>query len=214
MKNRNETIIAPSILGIEENRLFEELGLARGKFYVVYAGNLGKVQGVDVILEAAEMLKNKSDIHFVVFGNGSEEENIKKQAEHLTNVSIFPLQSMERVSEVYSLGDVSIIPCKPGTGGSGMPSKTWTIMATATTIIASFDLGGEMERTIKEAGCGCCVQAGDAKALADAIVRLKNDPETVKTMGKNGRRFAEEQVAKEQAVQKYIEIIEETVRAR
>lgn len=201
-------------VGHKENRLFEELGLAREKFYVVYAGNLGKVQGVEVILEAAEMLKNMSDIHFVIFGNGSEEENIKKQAEHLTNISIFPLQPMERVSEVYSLGDVSIIPCKPGTGGSGMPSKTWTIMATATAIIASFDLGGEMERTIKEAGCGYCVQAGDAKALADAIARLNNDPERVKTMGKNGRKFAEEQVAKEQAVQKYIEIIEETVRAR
>jgi len=196
------------------NRLFEELGLAREKFYVVYAGNLGKVQGVEVILEAAEMLKNESDIHFVVFGNGSEEENIKSQAEHLTNLSIFPLQPMDRVSEVYSLGDVSIVPCKPGTGGSGMPSKTWTIMATATPIIASFDLGGEMERTIKEAGCGCCVQASDVKALVEAIVDLKNDPETVKTMGKNGRKYAEEQVAKEQAVQKYIEIIEETVRAR
>lgn len=196
----------------EENKLFEELGFNRNNFYVVYAGNLGKVQGVDVIISAAEQLKDKKDIHFVIFGNGSEEENIKQQAEHLSNLSVFPLQPMDRVSEVYSLGDVSVIPCKVGTGGSGMPSKTWTIMATGTAIIASFDLGGEMEKTIKEAECGYCVQAGDSKALADAILRMKAEPETVEKMGRNARKYAKEQVAKEQAVQKYIEIIEKTVR--
>ena len=196
----------------KDNRLFDEFGLNRDKFNVVYAGNLGKVQGVNVIISAAELLKDQNNIQFVIFGNGSEEENIKKQAETLPNLSIFPLQPMERVSEVYSLGDVSIIPCKAGTGGSGMPSKTWTIMATGTAIIASFDLGGEMERTINDAECGVCVQAGDAMALVEAINDLKNKPETVKTMGQNARRYAEEQVAKEQAVQKYIEIIEGTER--
>lgn len=196
----------------EKNTLFDELRLDRNMFYVVYAGNLGKVQGVDVILGAAELLKDNENIRFVIFGNGSEEENIKKQAERLMNVSVFPLQPMERVSEVYSLGDVSIIPCKPGTGGSGMPSKTWTIMATGTAIIASFDLGGEMERTIREADCGCCVEAGDAIALAEKINEMSQDSEKLKRMGQNSRKYAEEHVAKEQAVAQYIQIIEDTVK--
>lgn len=198
----------------KDNKLFDEFCLSRDKFNVLYAGNLGKVQGVDVIISAAGLLKDQNDIHFVIFGNGSEEENIKKQAKTLPNLSIFPLQPMVRVSEVYSLGDVSIIPCKAGTGGSGMPSKTWTIMATGTAIIASFDLGGEMEKTIKEADCGVCVSAGDSQALAETIMKLKAEPETIEKMGKNARKYAEEQVAKEQAVQKYIEIIEETVQSR
>ena len=53
---------------------------------------------------------------------------------------------------------------------------------------------------------------GMQKALAEAIEELKDKPEIVKIMGQNARRYAEEQVAKEQAVQKYIEIIEETVK--
>ena len=69
-----------------------------------------------------------------------------------------------------------------------------------------------MERTIQEAGCGYCVQAGDARALADAIIELKNKPKIVKAMGRNARRYAEEKVSKEQAVQKYIEIIEDTLK--
>lgn len=196
----------------EDNKLFDELNLLRDKFYVVYAGNLGKVQGVEVVLEAAALLRDKENIRFVIFGNGSEEENIREKAKGMPNLSIFPLQPMDRVSEVYSLGNVSIVPCKPGTGGSGMPSKTWTIMATGTAIIASFDLGGEMQRTIRDAECGYCVQAGDVSALAEKIEEMSRNTGVVKQMGINARKYAEEQVAKEQAVKKYIEIIEDTVK--
>lgn len=195
-----------------DNKLFDELGLPRDKFYVVYAGNLGKVQGVEVILEAAEQLKHQDNIRFVIFGNGSEEEIIKEKAKDLLNISIFPLQPMDRVSEVYSMGDVSIIPCKPGTGGSGMPSKTWTIMATGTAIIASFDLGGEMERTIAEADCGYCLEAGNAEKLAEMIKHLYDNHDNVEEFGRNARKYAEEKVSKEKAVRQYIEIIEEMLR--
>lgn len=200
-------------VAVSENKLFDELGLPRDKFYVVYAGNLGKVQGIEVILQAAKLLKDQGDIHFVIFGNGSEEENIKKQAADCSNISIFPLQPMDRVSEVYSLGSVCVIPCRPGTGGSGMPSKTWTIMATGTAIIASFDLGGEMEKTINDAECGYCVESGNAELLAKTIDKMKYAPEFTKEMGENGRKYAEENVAKGQAVQKYVRIIEEMRRA-
>lgn len=199
-----------------DNGLFDELGLSRDKFYVVYAGNIGMMQGIETIVEAAEELKAELGIEFVIFGNGSEEENIKKliAEKQLTNIHLFPLQPLERVSEVYSLGDVSIIPCKAGTGGSGMPSKIWTIMATGTAILASFDLGGEMEKTIKEADCGYCVEAGDAEKLADAIIKLYKNPVDVQRLGSNARKYTEEKVSKDKAVGQYIEIIERTVRSK
>ena len=163
--------------------------------------------------DAAEKLKGKDGIQFIIFGNGSEEANIRRRIaeKRLTNIQLFPLQPLDRISEVYSLGDVSIIPCKPGTGGSGMPSKTWTIMATGTAIIASFDLGGEMEQTINEADCGICVPAGNAEKLAEAIDELFRDRERTITLGDNARKFAVEKVSKEQAVAQYIELIEKVV---
>lgn len=195
----------------EENELFDELSLPRSKFYVTYAGNIGKMQGIETIIYAAEQLKEIPDIQFVLFGNGSEEESIRRLIEEkkLTNVRLFPLQPAERVSEVYSLGDVSIISCKPGTGSAGMPSKTWTIMATGTPIIASFDLGGEMERTINDAKCGVCVEAANVEALVEAIMKLKGNPGTNRNMGQSARRYVCEQMEKSQAVHKYIKIIEE-----
>ena len=53
-----------------DNPLFEELGLQRGKFNVVYAGNLGNAQNIDVIIDAAELLKDKGEIEFIIFGTG------------------------------------------------------------------------------------------------------------------------------------------------
>ncbi len=196
-----------------KNTLFDELGLSRDKFYVTYAGNIGMMQGIETIVDAAEKLKNEPGIQFIIFGNGSEEENIKNRIveKQLTNIKMYPLQPLERVSEVYSLGDVSIIPCKAGTGGSGMPSKTWTIMATGTAIIASFDLGGEMEAIIKAAKCGCCVEAGNVCSLVDVLINLRDDPVRLKSMGENARDYCEKYVEKSKAIQKYISIISSVV---
>ena len=198
----------------KENELFDELALPRDKFYVTYAGNIGMMQGIETIIFAAEQLQEMSNIQFVLFGNGSEEANIRCMIEEkqLLNIQLFPFQSAERVSEVYSLGDVSIVSCKPGTGSVGMPSKTWTIMATGTPIIASFDLGGEMERTIHEANCGFCVEAGNARKLADAILELYYNSEQSVKMGMNARNYAEEYTCKEICVRQYIEEIEKTMK--
>lgn len=197
----------------ESNILFDELKLSRDKFYVVYAGNLGKVQGVDVILKTASLMKDYSDIKFVIFGNGSEEDNLKKivNDKHLDNVLMFPLQPIERVSEVYSMADIAVISCTPGTGGSGMPSKTWTIMAAGVPIIASFDKPSEMERTIEEAGCGFCTRAGDENELSEKIMRVYRDSQLKKCLARNARKYAEENVSKTEAVEKYIKSIEKVV---
>ena len=197
----------------EDNLLFDELKLPRDGFYVVYAGNLGKVQGVDVILKTASLMKNNRDIKFVIFGNGSEEENLKKivNDKHLDSVLMLPLQPIERASEVYSMADVSIISCTPGTGGSGMPSKTWTIMAAGVPIIASFDMPSEMERTIEEAECGFCTRAGDENELTEKIIRVFGDSRLKKCLGQNARRYAEKNVSKAEAVEKYIKSIERLV---
>lgn len=197
----------------EDNTLFDELKLSRDKFYVVYAGNLGKVQGVDVILEAASLMKGHKDIRFVIFGNGSEEDHLRKivNEKNLDNVLMYPLQPIKRVSEVYSMADIAVISCTPGTGGSGMPSKTWTIMAAGVPIIASFDMPSEMERTIEEARCGFCARAGDENELSEKIMRVYRDSQLKERLGRNARKYAEENVSKTEAVAKYLRTIEKVV---
>lgn len=198
----------------EHNTLFDEFELPREKFYVTYAGNLGKLQGIDTFVKAAELLQDQNDIQFVIFGNGSEEKNICALIEEkgLKNLHLFPLQPADRISEVYSLGDVSTVLCKSGTGKVGMPSKTWTIMGAGTGIIASFDLGGEMEQILNDAKCGLCVEAENANALSDAIVKCYSTRNATCEWGRNARKYAEKELSKRKAVGQYIDEIEKIVR--
>ncbi len=190
----------------DENRLFEEFGISREKFLVVYAGNFGMAQGADVVIDAAIKLRDRKDIHFVVFGGGTEFDNAKKKAEleALENITINSLLPEDRVSEAYSLGDVALITCKAGVGSSGMPSKTWSIMACNTPIIASFDTDSELAEILDKSGAGICVEAGNAETLAEAICKCADDG----NMPSGGRQYVIDNASKEICVRKYIEICE------
>lgn len=183
----------------EENPLFDELGLDRDKFYVTYAGNLGNSQNPSILIECAQALKDKEDIRFVVFGGGSEKEKFQKAIDDsgLTNLQLFPLQPMERVSQVYSLGDTSFVTCKKGVGVGAFPSKAMSIMATATPILASFDLDSDLCRILQESEAGLCADAEQVQQAVDAILTLYNDRALCQQYGDNARRLACTRFSKE-----------------
>ena len=190
----------------EENRLYEEFGHPRDEFLAIYAGNFGESQGVDVILEAAKILADKP-IFFVLFGGGTQYEKIHAASKSIQNVKVFPLLPAERVSEVYSLGDVDLITCKKGVGKAGLPSKTWNILACNTPIVASFDLESDLADLLRAAGCGQIVEPENPQALADALLLAmeKDEKPTCST-----REFVKATVSKEICVGKYVEVVNKT----
>ena len=157
-----------------KNCLITEFGMDPNKFIVVYAGNFGAAQGADIVIKAAKELQEYKDIQFVIFGGGPYFENAKNESKDLKNVFIHELMPQNRISEVYSLGNVALITCKKGTGKAGMPSKLWSIMACNTPIIASFDTGSDLADVIKDARAGKCVEPGNVFALSEAIKELSN----------------------------------------
>lgn len=191
-----------------DNELAKELQIEDGKFRVVYAGNLGLMQGVDTLVNAAALLREDDTVEFLIFGKGAAEETLKSQAAELPNVRFFPLQPAERVSEVYSLGDTCAVLCKKGTGGAGVPSKTWTIMACGRPLLVSFD-AGELCQTVQTAEAGLCSSAENAEALAANIKALQAD---AGKYGENARTYAVEHADKVQAVQKYVDLIRNSVK--
>ena len=197
----------------DKNILFDEYDLDRAMFHVVYAGNLGHAQDMDVILSAAGGLLGIQDIQFVIFAGGSRVDHYEEMSRkmHLTNVVFLPLQPVSLVSNVYSLGDVSIVSCKPGFGKSAMPSKTWSIMATATPVVASFDEGTELQKIIEENCAGLFAKAGDHEALKEALLKLYSNRELCREMGSNGRRFILEHLTKETVIKQYIDILKCTI---
>lgn len=191
----------------DDNKLIGEFGIDPNKFLVVYAGNFGSAQGADVVLKVAAKLKDKADIQFVIFGGGTYFEESKREAEKLDNVFIHELMPSDRISEVYSLGNVALITCKPGTGNAGMPSKTWSIMACNTPIIASFDTGSDLADVIRNSGAGTCVEPGDVELLAEAIEVAQSEWKLGAQKSLNLREYVQLNASKEICVERYINAI-------
>lgn len=193
----------------EDNPLYEEFGLSRDKFTIVYAGNLGNAQNISIVLDGAKELP---DVQFAVFGTGGLEKEIRSRIEKegLSNVHLNPLQPVERVRYVYSLGDACIVSCKEGLGGSAMPSKSWSIMSCGRPVIASFD-EGELKEILEKNNCGVFTHAGNVKEFVVEIKSLVTESSRCEEMGKNARRFILNNLTKEVGSKKYVEIIKSVI---
>lgn len=180
-------------------------GLGNG-FSVMFAGNIGAAQGVDVIVEAASLLKEYADIHFVVLGNGSCRESMLREAQQrgLSNLHLpgrFPVETMpcfmQKASALLvTLADRPIF-------AATIPNKVQAYLASGRPIIAS--LNGEGARLVTEAKAGLAAPAEDASALADAILQLyRLPPAERERMGENGRRYYQEHFDHEHLVDELI----------
>lgn len=192
----------------ERNVLFDRYGLDRSKFYITYNGNIGLTQNMDMLLEVAKALEANEDIQFVLVGNGAYLENVKEMIaeRNIQNVTLLPFQPYEEISHVFSLGDVSLVISKPGVGANSVPSKTWSIMSASRPVLASFD-ENELKSIVENNNCGIFTKAGDNVAFTDAILKLYNDRELCREMGKNGRKFVMANLTKEVGTQKYVDVI-------
>lgn len=173
----------------DKNTLINEYHIDPEKFIVTYAGNIGESQSVDTLIETAKLLMSEEDVLFVVIGDGTEKEKCMSIANGLSNVMFIPMQSPTRISEVYSLGDVSTVLCKKGVGTAGMPSKTGSIFATSTMIIAAFDHGSDLQKIIDQNNLGICVDPEKPESLAEAIMWAKSNRECVKQRGERGNNY-------------------------
>lgn len=162
-------------------------------FNVVFTGNLGTVQALETILDAAEIIQDEERISFYLIGSGSRCEWLKSEItkRNLTNVKLlgrFPLAAMPSIMSNASVLLVSLV--RNPVMSQTVPSKVQSYLAAGKPVIASLD--GEGARIILEAGAGVAVPAEDATALAAAVRFLncssKNDLER---MGANARGYYE-----------------------
>ncbi|MBS1787375.1 MAG: glycosyltransferase family 4 protein [Acidobacteria bacterium] len=179
-------------------------GLA-DKFTVLYAGNVGLSQGLEVILDAAEQLKSRRDIVFAVVGEGSCRDELIAEAEQrgLQNVKLLPFQPESDVPMVYAAADVALIPLRQGITENSVPCKTYSIMAAAKPYIAGVDEGSTVWKLTEQVGCGICVEPENGYALAEAVLRLQTDAQGRAAMGSKGRQFVECNFARETITDRY-----------
>ncbi len=180
-------------------------GLGEG-FSVMFAGNVGTAQAVEVIVEAASLLKEYADVHFVVLGEGSRWEWMRQEVRRreLNNLHLpgrFPVETMPGFMQkasvlLVTLADQEIFKAT-------IPSKVQAYLAAGRPILAC--LNGEGANLVKEAGAGLAVPAEDGRALAEAVLKFyRMPPQEREAMGERGRLYYTQYFAHDMLVDQLI----------
>jgi len=189
-----------------------ELSLG-GKFVVMYAGNVGRSQPVEMLFDVARSVRHLEDIHFLVVGAGDRFRELSEECERLElkNLSFAPLQPPERIPEVLATAAVSLVMLRPGVAADSIPQKVYSIMASGRPVIASVDEGSDTWRLVEQIGAGRCVPPEEADALSQAVLELFENREEAVEMGRRGRQYMVEDCGPEAIAEHYLEIFKEVL---
>lgn len=149
------------------NAFREQLKISERAFVVLYSGQIGPKQALDVLLEAASHCKDHADIQFVVAGDGPSKQPLIDTYGHLSNVNFLPIQPEEKLCELLNLADLHVITQAPNTADLVLPSKLGGMLASGRMVLVTADQGTELADLLTDAAI--VVPPGDAQAIAAAI---------------------------------------------
>ena len=165
-----------------------ELGLGASPV-VLYAGNVGFSQSLDLVIAAARELP---EVRFLVNGDGAARTSLEAAAADLPNVVFRGYIEPDRLSELLATGDIHVVPLKAGLARVSVPSKTYSIMAAGRPVLAAIDQETAVPHILDDSGGGLAVPPDDREAFVAGLRELLADPVAAAAMGASGRRWAVE----------------------
>jgi len=192
----------------EENKYKKENCL-EGKIVVMYAGNLGYSQPLELIVDSAKAHLDNEDLIYVVNGGGVKTDYLKREARVIRNLVFVEYQPFERLPEVLSSADIHLVILKSGLGDVSVPSKIYNIFASGKPVVVSVDPGTELERLVLEAEAGFVVAPDEPDAFHEAIRKLSDDSSLRDKMGESAQMAAKKWYSAEAVSDLYIESIKE-----
>ncbi|MGN8844467.1 WcaI family glycosyltransferase [Niallia sp. HCP3S3_B10] len=188
------------------NNFREEIGISKYDKIIMYSGNMGKKQGLDIVLDvASDFKKNEiSNIKFVFIGDGVAKEELvrKKESNSLDNVLFFPVQSLEKLPELLAVAHVHLVIQKKEAADLVMPSKLTNILSAGRTVIATADKGTALYEVVNSSESGFVIEPERSDLLYEAISNLVNQ-ENLDVYEKNARKYAEESFDKNKILSRF-----------
>ena len=163
------------------------------KFLAVYAGNLGVKQGLDVLLEAARLVRDDR-IHILICGDGAQREMLAEQirTQRLPNVSMLPLQQGANYVSLLEDADLCFITQQSGSGNSFFPSKLLGLLAQSKPVITVADPESELAVAVTEGGFGLNIPPGRPQEVADVLDEIVKDRPRLAAYGAAGRNYVQQ----------------------
>ena len=181
--------------------MFDELPAAAEKKAGVdfmFAGNVGALQSVETIVEAAKLLKDNTQIRIHIVGGGIALDHCKELAAGLGNITFHGRHDVTEMPSFYAMADAMLITMKDDPVLSAtLPGKVQTYMAAGKPVLGA--IGGETARVVNdEAQCGMCCTPENAQELAQIMLRIAQDDELRGRFSENARRYYQQYFRKEQ----------------
>lgn len=181
-----------------------------GDFTVGYVGTHGMAHGLDVVLDAAEQLRDSdANVDFLFVGDGARKNDLVADAERrgLDNVDFLGLQPRETIPSFYNACDICLVPLRDkDVFKTVLPSKMFEIMALGRPMIVS--VGGEAQRVIDEGDAGVCIPPEDVDAMVDAIRDLQTNDTRRQTLANRAKEYVWEEFSRPALAEKYLEVFQ------
>ena len=197
----------------EENPFCREHGLTED-FVVLYSGKMGYGHNIELILEAAEKLKEHSKIRFVFIGEGPKyalaEQFVKEHG--LNNTLLFPLQPEDVFPFSMACGDVGIVSQESSMAQLFMPSKTYSMMACGMAIVGICSGHDDLQQLISTSCCGEVIDRPDSDMLADVLLHVYQNRELLEKYQKNALHVVRNKYARNVVVRQYADMFRNYLR--
>ncbi|MBN2117222.1 MAG: glycosyltransferase WbuB [Anaerolineales bacterium] len=167
--------------------LRKSFDIPENKIIVLYAGNMGNKQGLEILIEAASGLLANAGIHFVLCGEGSARADLEHAAEGVRNIQFLPLQPPDKFNQLLNAADIHILPQRADAADLVMPSKLLGMLASGKAVIATANPDTEIGAVAGETGV--LIPPGNPSAVRGAALGLARSPQTRARLGQKGRTF-------------------------
>lgn len=144
----------------------------KGKFRLLFAGNIGRFQGMEVFVDAMRLLRHNPEIELVFLGEGNALTSFKKLAHDLDSVVFLPHQPVAVARAVMKDADLGIVSLSKGIYKYAFPSKTMTYLAEGCPLLLSVEKESELAKFVVENNVGVCAEPGSPESVAGAVELL------------------------------------------
>jgi len=180
------------------------------RFTLQYSGNYGRLHDLLTLLEAARIIK-PHPVQFVFIGGGVKQSQIDvyREAFALQNVIRLPYQPRATLADSLGACDLAAIGLVPGGEDTMAPCKFYGILASGRGVVLVARRTCDLAQIVLNEGIGVVVEPGESEALADELLQLSKQPETVQTMGERARSLYSERFGRERSVTAYAHLLEQ-----
>jgi len=171
------------------------------KIILLYSGNMGAKQGLELLAPLAHSFVADSRVHFVFCGDGAFRSRLEALVSGHPNVTLLPLQPLDRLNDLLNSADIHLLPQRASAADLVMPSRLSAMLASGRPVIATAHPGTQVAQVVEDRGLA--IPAEDDAALRAAVLLLVEDEDLRLHLGRAAREYAVAHLGKQQVLDQF-----------